>query len=252
MVEKRGHFMEPTEEHLDEKKQNLRCFYKRILLMVFVLLLFIAAAITYIFTPKTIRVGFSPDQPIPFSHKIHAGELKLSCNTCHPYATYSKQAGIADTNSCLACHQQLQPESQSLSPLISPKKNKPKALPDSFYHQVHFAWRKVYSLPDYVAFPHHAHINRGVGCISCHGDVRAMEKIQVVSSMSMKWCLDCHRNPSPHLRPIEEIESPNFTLELYTKNNKHLSEIKTQEELGMFLQKQWKVFPKTDCTTCHY
>jgi hypothetical protein len=104
-------------------------------------------------------------------------------------------------------------------------------------------WVKVHKLPDFVYFNHSAHVNRGVGCVSCHGRVDEMEVVVHEKPLSMAWCLECHRNPEPHLRPIKEVTNMAWKASDAGKE--------TPESLGKTLRKQYNLNPSTDCSTCH-
>lgn len=255
---------------------------RKVLLSIITAIVFIIVAIYYACTPKTTQVGFSPEQPIPFSHKLHVGDLKLSCISCHPYATYSSHAGVSDLRSCLACHKQLRADSRprTLSPLFaqiagnsnssqsspdtslsntpgtSSQSYSSPAFPSSFGQLPALAWSRVHKVPDYATFHHGAHVNRGIGCQTCHGRVDTMERIRVTEAMSMSWCLNCHRDPTPHLRPLEEIYTMDYSAENYLRSHPLKtptpSPITNQQEFGSFLKNQWSIRPRTDCSTCHH
>ena len=112
-------------------------------------------------------------------------------------------------------------------------------------------WVRVHKAPDFVNFNHSAHVNRGVSCQSCHGNVNTMEVVFQDQSHSMAWCLDCHRAPENNLRPLEEVYNFGYNAETYLSNNPQLG-VKTTQELGLKLKEQFKVTPKTTCATCHH
>ena len=213
--------------------------------------LLLAGGIYYICTPKTWRAGFTPEQPIPFSHKVHVEQLGMDCAACHTSAAYSSRAGIPDANSCFSCHRQILPDSPRLRPLhTSVNKTSPH------YTGVPLMWNKAYRLPDYAVFNHSVHVNRGVGCTSCHGDVSRMDQISVKTSLSMAWCLDCHRNPAPYLVPLEKVTDPRYTAEAFLKShpqtNAQGEAVTTPSEFQSQLQQNWKIHPRTDCAACHH
>lgn len=114
----------------------------------------------------------------------------------------------------------------------------------------------VNRLSGHAYFNHMAHLNRGIGCTSCHGDVAGMERIRAPRDARMQWCLDCHRNPAPHLRPLEETASSRYSaadyLRMHSIRDKEGKSIQTPLQLGNFLKRQWEIQPKTDCTACHH
>lgn len=144
-------------------------------------------------------VGFTPEQPVPFSHKHHAGGLGINCRYCHTSVYQSGFAGIPATHTCMTCHSQLWTNTQMLEPVrASLKRDEP------------LHWQRVTDLPDFVYFNHSIHVNNGVGCESCHGRVDQMPLMQQVKPMSMAWCLSCHRNPAPYLRPPDKITAMGY------------------------------------------
>ena len=153
--------------------------------------------IWYYFSPRFTDVGYQPKQPIPFSHKLHAGQMGLDCRYCHSTIESAAYAAIPPNATCMNCHINLDlgPERQQrVKPLI-----------DSYEGKATLEWVKVHMLPDYAYFDHSVHLNAGVGCTSCHGRVDQMDVVWQVQPLSMLWCLDCHRNPEPNLRPLDQI-----------------------------------------------
>ena len=211
----------------------------------------VALFLFYGATPKSTKVGFSPPQPLPFSHKLHVGQLKMDCVACHSGVFSSPHAGMPDAQSCLACHTHILPEKESLQKLHR------AASPNSpFYTGESLTWQRVNRLPDYAVFSHAAHVNRGVGCVSCHGDVSKQERLSQTKSLSMSWCLECHKNPAPELRPLESITSPLSAPEamrqaLEKLEGKPLSPQELEEKARQ-LQKSWRITPRSDCSACHH
>lgn len=150
--------------------------------------------IWYYFSPKYLEVGYMPDQPIPYSHALHAGQLGIDCQYCHTSVTVSAKANIPPTETCMNCHSQIKTESPKLAPLY-----------DSWETGKPIEWIKIHKIPDYAHFNHAAHVNVGVGCVSCHGRVDRMEVVYQDQPLSMSWCLDCHRAPEQHLRPVDQV-----------------------------------------------
>jgi hypothetical protein len=130
-----------------------------------------------------IQQGYAPKQPISFSHKLHAGEYKIDCNYCHTGVNRGKSAHIPSANICMNCHGVIKKESPEIQKIYtSIENNQP------------IEWVRVHNLPDLAYFNHAQHVNvGGVECESCHGDVAKMEVIQQRSSLTMGWCIDCHR-----------------------------------------------------------
>jgi hypothetical protein len=130
------------------------------------------------------RQGYEPEQPIAYSHALHAGELKLDCQYCHFGAEKSRHAGVPPVNVCMNCHSQVRRESPEIAKIVRAMETGQP-----------IAWTKVHRLPDFVYFNHARHLTAGLACQRCHGPVETMVRVQQVETMSMGWCLDCHRNP---------------------------------------------------------
>lgn len=125
--------------------------------------------------------GTSPDQPIAFSHRIHAGENEIPCLYCHTSARRSISAGVPSVNKCVSCHQIVVPERPQIRKVMNYWDTK-EPIP----------WVKVHDLPDFVYFPHKRHVQAGLECQACHGPVETMDKITRIAPLKMGWCLDCH------------------------------------------------------------
>ncbi len=203
----------------------------------------VAAAFTYYATPKSTRVGYQPDQPIPFSHKIHVDQLGLDCRYCHSFVEYSGHSNVPSSNTCYNCHAHVKTDSNLLEPLRqSVATGKP------------IEWTRIHVSPDYVYFNHSAHVNRGISCQSCHGEVNKMDVVYQAESHSMGWCLDCHRAPEKHLRPNAEVTNMEYDpVEYITKHGIRNEEgdLMDADEFGLHLREKWNVQPKESCSTCH-
>ncbi len=145
-------------------------------------------------SPWVTRQGQRPDQPIPFSHKHHVEGLGLQCQYCHTQVEKAAYAGIPPTKTCINCHAQIWTNAQLLEPVRQ-----------SWATGASIQWIKVHDLPDYVYFNHEIHVNKGIGCASCHGRVDEMPLMYQQNTLQMEWCLNCHRNPAVNLRPTSEI-----------------------------------------------
>ena len=151
-------------------------------------------------SPWVTRQGQRPDQPVPFSHKHHVEGLGLQCQYCHTTVEKSSYAGIPPTRTCMNCHAQIWTNAQLLEPVRQ-----------SWYTGESIPWTKVHDLPDFVYFSHEIHVNKGIGCESCHGRVDEMPLMYEQNTLQMEWCLDCHRNPAKNLRPTSEIYNMAWT-----------------------------------------
>jgi len=145
-------------------------------------------------SPWVTRQGQRPDQPVPFSHKHHVQGLGLQCQYCHVTVEKSSYAGIPPTKTCMNCHAQIWTNAQLLEPVRH-----------SWATGESVVWTKVHDLPDFVYFNHSIHVNKGIGCASCHGRVDQMPLMYAQNTLQMEWCLNCHRNPAKNLRPTSEI-----------------------------------------------
>jgi hypothetical protein len=179
-------------------------------------------------SPKFTDVGYRPDQPVPYSHKLHAGDLGIDCRYCHTGVETGPHAGVPPTQTCMNCHKLVLPESPKLLPVR-----------ESWATRVPIAWVKVHDLPQYAYFNHGVHVRAGVGCESCHGNVAEMEKVTLRETLSMSWCLDCHRNPDPHLRRPEDVTKMNWTPG--PDHASYVARWKTEH----------KIIPPEDCAACH-
>lgn len=189
----------------------------------------VTAGVTYYFTPKYTRVGYTPSQPVPFSHKIHAGQLGMDCRYCHSFVEESGHANIPATQTCWNCHQHVKKDSPNLAK-VAQSMETGEAIP----------WVKVHKVPDYAYFNHSVHVNRGVSCVECHGRVDEMTTVRHDQTLSMSWCLDCHRSPDQRLRPLDQITNLGWQPENVDR-----------QALGEKLKKAWNIHPPESCGACH-
>jgi hypothetical protein len=181
-------------------------------------------------SPYVTGVNVVLDQPVPFSHEHHVRGLGLDCRYCHTSVEKSSFAGIPPTETCMTCHSQIWTDSPMLEPVrTSMRTNTP------------IRWNRVHDLPDYAYFNHSIHVQKGVGCVSCHGQVDQMPLTWKAEPMTMEWCLSCHRNPENHLRPRSEVFNMNWIPP------------KDQVSQGRKLieEHQIPVQRLSDCYTCH-
>ncbi len=190
------------------------------------------------------------EQPVPFSHLHHVAQLGIDCRYCHTSVYESASAGYPPTKTCMNCHQQIWQSADLLAPVR-----------DSYEKGVPIAWTKVHNLPHYTYFNHSIHVNKGVGCVSCHGQIDQMPLVRQTKTLLMEWCLDCHRYPEKHLRPVSEVQNMQFKAEGYTMKVKDETTgefidktYKSQAELGRDLKKIHMVRESqvlTNCSICH-
>jgi hypothetical protein len=177
----------------------------------------------YYGSPKNLQVGYAPLQPVPYSHRLHAGDLGIDCRYCHANIERSAHAMIPATQTCMGCHSIVKTDSAKLEPVR-----------DSWKTGAPIEWTKVHKLPEHAYFNHSAHLAAGVGCATCHGRIDQMEVVRLDKPISMGWCLECHRDPSPNLRPKDQITNMNWTPDMAPAG--------------------WqppKVNPPTNCSGCH-
>lgn len=182
-------------------------------------------------SPYYTNVNVAREQPVPFSHKHHVGELGIDCRYCHTSVEKSSFAGIPPTHTCMTCHSQIWTNAAMLEPVRA-----------SYLDDKSLAWTRVNALPDFVYFDHSIHVAKGVGCTTCHGPIAEMPITWRANTLYMEWCLNCHRQPEKFVRPREEVFNPRY------------QPPSNQEELGRKLVVEYKIQnPRalTSCWTCH-
>ncbi len=167
-------------------------------------------------------------QPVQFDHRHHVQDDLIDCRYCHTTVDKAPSAGLPPTELCLNCHSQV----WNKSPLLD-------LVRASWFAGQPIMWNRVTRVPDFVYFNHAAHVNKGVGCVECHGRVDQMAAVEKVQPLTMQWCLECHRNPYARLRPLEEVTNMAWTPD------------GDPAALGRELAKKYDVKPRTNCTTCH-
>lgn len=192
---------------------------------------------------------YTPAQPVEFSHKTHI-QLGLDCTFCHTSVSHSPKAGIPDSQSCMACHRHIMPDSPLLEPL---RKSSDRNHPE--YTGSPIAWVMVNTWAGHSKFSHQSHVSRGVGCTDCHGNIAEMDTVSTPQNRGMRWCVDCHRNPATALRPLQAVALPDYSPDHFL--NQYPNAVKggkqSAETLGETLRKRWKIKPPVnDCSACHY
>ena len=199
-----------------------------ILLSLLGLLLFVIYLFYYWFSPKHLEVGYQPQQPIPYSHRLHAGELGIDCRYCHYNVEKASHANIPSAELCLNCHDSIKTDSPHIKKIKEHAENN-EPIP----------WVKVHMLPDYAYFNHSRHVNSGVSCVQCHGRVDQMDVVRQVEPLSMAWCVECHRNPEKAVWPKEKVT------QLWWDPGENA------EEMGRRLVEEHHINPNVQCSTCH-
>jgi formate-dependent nitrite reductase cytochrome c552 subunit len=195
----------------------------------------VAAGVTYYFTPKYARVGYQPVQPVPFSHKVHAGELGIDCRYCHNGVDKSWFSNLPGASTCMNCHSTVLKDDQRLA-----------IVRQSATNNVPIPWVQVHVIPDYVYFNHSVHIARGISCVECHGRIDQMDEVHMDKPLSMSFCLDCHREPAAHIRPADKVTDLGWQWSSDTETNEVM-----QMHYGTRVVHDWKVQSMQDCSACH-
>src|SRR5262249_25666383 len=180
-------------------------------------------------SPYVTQAHVARTQPVPFSHEHHVGHLGIDCRYCHTSVETSSYAGMPSTKVCMNCHQQIWVGADDLAPVR-----------DSYRTGRPIVWQRVHNLPNFVYFDHSIHVAKGVGCVECHGRVDRMPLLYQDKSLLMEWCLDCHRDPAPRLRPREAVFSMTWT--------------SSDSDLGRRLLHEYGVrsfYELTSCSACH-
>ncbi len=174
------------------------------------------------------EVNVVRSQPVEFSHEHHVGGLGIDCRFCHTSAEDSNMAGIPPTETCMECHRHIWRDSPRLA-----------VVRESFRSGRPIRWTRVHDLPDFVYFNHSIHVNKGVGCTTCHGQVDRMPLMWQEKSLQMEWCIDCHRSPELYVRPRDAVFSVDYTPP------------GDQLEFGRRLVAEYQIQKLTSCSTCH-
>ncbi len=182
----------------------------------------------YVRSPMARGMQDPIEQPVQFDHRHHTRDEGIDCRFCHNTVDRSPHAGIPETQLCMNCHSQI----WNQSPILEPVRR-------SFFEGKAIPWKKVNDVPDFVYFNHAIHVNKGVGCVTCHGRVDEMPAVEKAKTLTMSFCLDCHRDPGKNLRPVEEV------------TNMAWEPTGDAEDLGPALMVKNNVHTRTSCTTCH-
>ncbi|NWF49501.1 MAG: cytochrome c3 family protein [Ignavibacteriaceae bacterium] len=176
-------------------KNSLLDYILRARLPVTIFIIIASFTLTY-FASRAERdgVGYTPDQPINYSHKLHAGEMKIDCQYCHVAVEKSRHAMVPAVATCMNCH--------SVA-----RKDKPDIIKLKEYYDEGkpLRWKRIHRVPDYAYFNHSVHVNKGIDCTACHGEITKMEKVGQMNSFTMGSCLNCHRNPHEKLPELKNV-----------------------------------------------
>src|SRR6185312_6108550 len=195
-------------------------------------------------SPYVTYAGVARPQPVPFSHQHHVGGLGIDCRYCHTSVENSDFAGIPPTRTCMNCHSEM----WTAAPMLEPVR-------ESFRSGKSLVWNRVNDLPDFVYFDHSIHVNKGVGCNTCHGPVDRMPLMFNFASLQMEWCIGCHRGPEKVLRPRDQVfnmryQQPSTDLPVVVDGKSFTD----QMDLGKYLSNKYNLrsaMDITSCSTCH-
>jgi hypothetical protein len=186
------------------------------------------ASYAYFSYPTVIDTGYQPVQPVPYSHKLHVGQLGLNCYYCHSTVYRTAYAAIPGTEICMNCHAKVKDKSPRL-----------EVVRRSFETGEPIPWKEIHKLPDYVYFNHRAHLMAGVSCVSCHGRIDQMVEVHQEKPLNMAFCLECHRDPAPNIRPAELVTQLDWVPD------------RDPRAIGEEIIAQKHLNPPTNCSGCH-
>jgi menaquinone reductase, multiheme cytochrome c subunit len=190
------------------------------------------AAYAYYTYPTVIDTGYQPVQPVPYSHKLHAGTLGLDCFYCHSTVYKAAWAMVPATETCMNCHVKVKPDSPRLEPVRQ-----------SFKTGQPIPWVHVHVLPDFVYFNHQSHVTVGVSCVSCHGRIDQEIEVHQEKPLNMAFCLDCHKDPAPNVRPVAMVTKLDWAPDPALG--------KTARQIGEEIIAEKHLKPPTNCSGCH-
>ena len=191
--------------------------------------------------PQTLNVGYQPEQPVPFSHAIHAGQLKMDCRYCHNTVFDAAHAAVPPTATCINCHSPANDQGVTALTAVHTESAKLAPIRESWNTGRGVAWKRVHNLPEFVYFNHAAHVNSGVSCKTCHGRIDQMDVVYQAKQLSMAWCIDCHRNPDEHLRPVDKVTKLDWSFESEEKQEAFAKEHREKNHSN----------PQVNCAVCH-
>ena len=193
------------------------------------------AGVWYYLTPKYTDVGYQPVQPVAFSHSVHVNQLGMDCRYCHHDVEKSWYSNIPTASSCMNCHSQVLPDDPRLA-LVRESHATGKPIP----------WVQIHKMPDFVYFNHSVHVNRGVSCVECHGQINEMDEVFQSKPLGMTYCLECHRDPAARLRPPDKITDLKWK---WSDDPKLAAQL--QRTHGQEMVQNWKVESLQNCSACH-
>jgi len=202
----------------------------RVVVLVLLATPLIAVGTLYAYSYSPLYTGqYSQiQQVVQFDHRHHVWDDGIDCRYCHQSVERSPSAGYPSTSVCMGCHEQI----WNKSPLLDEVRAR-------YFTDRAIPWSRVHRLPYFVYFNHSIHVNKGVGCVTCHGRVDRMAHVEQVAPLTMGWCVDCHRDPASQLRPVEEVTSMTWV------------PAGDRQQLAQELIQKNAVHTRISCTTCH-
>ncbi len=195
----------------------------------------VVAGVWYYFTPEYSWVGYQPIQPVAFSHAVHVDQVGLDCRYCHTGVEKSWYSNVPASSICMNCHNQVLKDDPRLA-LVRESAATGRPIP----------WVQVHKLPEFVYFNHSVHVNRGISCVECHGQINQMDEVYHAKPLSMLFCLNCHRDPAAHLRPPDKITDLNWK---WSEDPVKAAEM--QKLNGEKFMHDWHVQSLENCASCH-
>lgn len=213
---------------------------------------FIVWATWYYATPDFWEVGYEPEQPVAFSHQLHAGQLAIDCRYCHTHVEESGHSNVPDTETCMNCHTGAGETAYLNATLWAVHRDNADLVRvrSAYASGEPIKWKRIHKVPDYAHFNHAIHVNAGVSCYSCHGRIDQLVVVRQVESLSMGWCLECHRNPEDYVVDVSDPDIQRITN--LAGVEKQLSNRTLQAEDGTRLVMEKKLQPPQHCGACHY
>lgn len=189
-----------------------------------------SAAVWYYFTPKYTRVGYQPVQPVAFSHAVHVDQLGMDCRYCHDGVEKSWYSNVPSASTCMNCHNAVLATDPRL-----------ELVRESYSTGDPIPWVQIHKTPDYVYFNHAVHVNRGVSCVHCHGQINKMDEVYHAKPLSMGFCLECHRDPASFLRDPKQV----FNLDWQPEDPV------AHRDAMIKAAHDWKINSSQNCSACH-
>ena len=217
-------------------------------------LIAVVGIVTYYFTPEYWEVGYEPEQPVAFSHHIHVGQLGIDCRYCHTNVEESNHSNVPDTATCMACHTGAGDAGYLNASLWASHKENVHLtrVRQAYATGEPIPWARIHKVPDYAHFNHAVHVNAGISCYSCHGRIDTHEVARQVHSLSMAWCLECHREPEEFVVAASDLDPSKPRITALGEVSSLLARSDYAETAGAALVMERQLQPPQHCGACHY